>query len=128
MRPDPVIPMACETTVPAAAPPTVPLSVLAVVPAPLAPLAPDVLPARRVARSENVVGGCEERMHHLAMVQGSPVPPLRMHRAARGPMIGPARAGSRVECLRRCGSDGFCDPSSPSGCGGEYCLAGREIV
>jgi hypothetical protein len=90
--------------------------------------AADALPARRAARAENVVGGGQDRMHHLAMVPASAMPALRMRAPGRADPLGPARPGSRVDCLRRCGSDGFCDPSSPSGCGGEYCLAGRDQV
>lgn len=116
-----------DTLGPAVGPGPVPVQV-PVLPLPLPPLAQDTLPARRATRAENVVGGGQDRMHHLAMVPGSTVPPLRMRTPGRTNTLGPARPGSRVECMRRCGSDGFCDPSSPSGCGGEYCLAGRDLV
>lgn len=103
---------------------------------PLAPMAPaalpppgrDLLPASRATRTDYLVGGGEDRMHHLAMVAGSPVPPPRMAVPGRPRTPAPVRPASRIDCMRRCGSDGFCDPSSASGCGGEYCLAGRDQV
>jgi hypothetical protein len=80
------------------------------------------------APADNLVGGGEDRMRYLAMVAATSVPPLRMSPAERERAITAARPRSRIECMRRCGSNGFCDPSSPSGCGGEYCLAGRDLV
>jgi hypothetical protein len=79
--------------------------------------------------ADNVVGGGgEDRMGYLAMVAATCAPPLRMSQAERARGVTAARPRSRIECMRRFGNDGFCDPSSESGRGGEYCLAGSDLV
>ncbi|MFB9241743.1 hypothetical protein IV454_18890 [Massilia antarctica] len=121
----------------APAPAAAPLAqeTLEALPAPQATPGADVISGERRGgrkndgrNADNVVGGGEDRMRHLAMAPGGPAPPLRTGSAGREHAITPVRALSRIECMRRCGSDGFCDPSSASGCGGEYCLAGRDLV
>jgi hypothetical protein len=69
----------------------------------------------------DTVGG-DDRLRYLAMVAATSVAPLRPAQAEPRKTIAAVLARSRAECARRCGSDGFCDPSSPSGCSGEYCL------
>jgi hypothetical protein len=74
------------------------------------------------------IGGGDDRLRYLAMVAATSVPPLRQLQAPREPAVTAPAPRTRAECERRCGSDGFCDPSSASGCGGEYCLPGRDLV
>ncbi|MYM98730.1 hypothetical protein, partial [Duganella vulcania] len=78
--------------------------------------------------ADHFVVGAEIRMDYLSLAAATAAPPLRMNRAGREPALKAARPSSRIECMRRCASDGFCDPSDDSGCGGEYCLAGRDRV
>ena len=71
-------------------------------------------------RDETIIGS-GDRAHHLALVAGSPLPRLRALLRGREPLLSRARPASRAQCQRRCGAAGFCDPSSPLGCGGAYC-------
>jgi hypothetical protein len=68
------------------------------------------------------IPGVSDRVHYLAMAAISVFPGLRPGAKKRESTLQPVgRPASRSECERRCGSDGFCDPSSKFGCGGEYC-------
>lgn len=62
-----------------------------------------------------------ERTSYLAMSHGGGVTELRPPKMGLAKVLPETRPSSRAECARRCGSDGFCDPSSELGCGGEYC-------
>lgn len=120
------------TAAPAARPvaPHAPVVVKAPRPAPPAKVGPhgdddnDRLcdpPADGPAPPEPIIGS-GDRAHHLALVSGTAVALLRPQ-AARMPERLPAlRPASRQACERRCGKAGQCDPSSPFGCGGEFCL------
>ncbi|WP_211923327.1 hypothetical protein, partial [Duganella radicis] len=56
-----------------------------------------------------------------AVVADPGPPPLRPPKLARPGLLPALRPKSRADCERRCGSDGFCDPSDPLGCGGVHC-------
>ena len=79
----------------------------------------------RDAEDERIIGS-GDRAHHLALIAGTPVPVLQPRRAQRTPLITRAAPKSRADCRRRCGKDGFCDPSSALGCGGVHC--GNPII
>ena len=72
-------------------------------------------------RHEPIIGS-GDRAHHLALVAGSVVPPLRPPVARPAERLPALRPTSRQACERRCSKAGQCDPSSPFGCGGEFCL------
>jgi hypothetical protein len=68
------------------------------------------------------IPGVSDRVHYLAMAAISVFPGLRSGAKKRESTLQPVgRPASRSDCERRCGSDGFCDPSSKFGCGGEHC-------
>lgn len=72
-------------------------------------------------RHEPIIGS-GDRAHHLALVAGTAVVPLRPAPARTAERLPALRPASRQACERRCGKAGQCDPSSPFGCGGEFCL------
>jgi hypothetical protein len=73
-------------------------------------------------RPNPAIPGVSDRVHYLAMAAISVFPGLRPGAKKRESTLQPVgRPASRSECERRCGSDGFCDPSSKFGCGGEHC-------
>lgn len=72
-------------------------------------------------RHEPIIGS-GDRAHHLALVAGTAPVALRPPRAATAERLQALRPASRQACERRCGRAGQCDPASPFGCGGEYCL------
>jgi len=72
-------------------------------------------------RHEPIIGS-GDRAHHLALVAGTAAVVLRAPRAATAERLQALRPASRQACERRCGKAGQCDPASPFGCGGEYCL------
>lgn len=73
-------------------------------------------------RESQVITGMGDRARHLAMVNGNAVPQAARSYVGKTPILDKSKPASRGDCERRCGSDGFCDPSSPKGCGGMYCL------
>lgn len=72
-------------------------------------------------RHEPIIGS-GDRAHHLALVAGTAVVPLRPTSARTAERLQALRPASRQACERRCGRAGQCDPASPFGCGGEFCL------
>ena len=80
-------------------------------PPPPAPLAPEPEPL--------VDSG--DKLHRVAVVADTYIVPLRPPRLGRVGLVPALRPKSRAECERRCGSEGFCDPSDPIGCGGLHC-------
>ncbi len=74
-----------------------------------------------IEMSESIVGS-GDRAYHLALIFGSSIPSLRPLAASRTQLLPALRPSSQAECQRRCGTGGFCDPSSNLGCGGEYCV------
>lgn len=78
-------------------------------------------PAGGSARHEPIVGS-GDRAHHLALVPGTAAALLRPPAARTAERLPALRPASRQACERRCGKAGQCDPSSPFGCGGEFCL------
>lgn len=66
-------------------------------------------------------GESGDRLHRVAVVAHLWLQELRAPRMKSGSSISAARPKSRAECQRRCGHDGFCDPSDPHGCGGVHC-------
>ncbi|WEF32235.1 hypothetical protein [Pseudoduganella chitinolytica] len=109
------------------APPSRP-SAPAAVKAPRAPVKIEPRPASEddrlgepPPRYEPVVGA-GDRAHHLALVAGTALPALRPSPARTGERLQALRPASRQACERRCGRAGQCDPASPFGCGGEFCL------
>lgn len=73
-------------------------------------------------RESEVIIGVGDRARHLAMANGHGVPDAPRTHIGKTPILNKSRPASRGDCERRCGSDGFCDPSSPNGCGGSFCL------
>jgi hypothetical protein len=65
--------------------------------------------------------GIDDRVPYLALTAGAATPTLRPPKMASTSTVKPLLPKSRAECRRRCGSDGFCDPSSELGCGGVHC-------
>lgn len=70
-------------------------------------------------RDREPAGG--RRPRRIAVVADPGPPPLRPPKLARPGLLPALRPKSRADCERRCGSDGFCDPSDPLGCGGVHC-------
>jgi hypothetical protein len=69
-----------------------------------------------------------DRLHRLAVVAHTFIQQLRPPKMNRSSALPALRAKSRAECERRCGSDGFCDPSSPLGCGGLHCGRQSDVL
>jgi hypothetical protein len=67
------------------------------------------------------IAGVDDRVPHMAMVAGAATPLLRPPKLTTSSAVQKLRPKSRAECQRRCGCNGFCNPSSPLGCGGVYC-------
>ncbi|MGI4846687.1 MAG: hypothetical protein ACRYGK_00880 [Janthinobacterium lividum] len=72
-------------------------------------------------RESNVINGVGDRSAHLALKHGATQLAARIDYPAR-PVLDKSLPASRAACERRCGSDGFCDPSNPLGCGGLHCI------
>lgn len=72
------------------------------------------------------IPGIDDRIPYMALTTGAANPALRPPKMAPPPLVNPLKPKSRAECQRRCGSDGFCDPSSELGCGGMHC--GRKYA
>ncbi|MFJ3044655.1 hypothetical protein ACIPEN_02385 [Herbaspirillum chlorophenolicum] len=81
----------------------------------------DLIADDEPASQRHTIIGSGDRAHHLAMAPGTPAPQPRQPSARRDALIMPPKPKSRAECQRRCGKNGFCDPSSDLGCGGEHC-------
>ena len=62
-----------------------------------------------------------DKLHRVAVVADIYLLPLHPPRLGRAGTVPALRPKSRAECERRCGSEGFCDPSDPIGCGGVHC-------
>ncbi|HWW05979.1 hypothetical protein [Collimonas sp.] len=77
---------------------------------------------------DETIIGSGDRAHHLAMIAITATPPLRRAAPEKPRSLPSLRPSSRAECGRRCGADGFCDPSSEFGCGGEYCVHLHESL
>lgn len=69
-----------------------------------------------------------DRLHRLAVVAHTFIQQLRLPKMNRSSALPALRPKSRAECERRCGSDGFCDPSAPLGCGGLHCGHQRDML
>jgi hypothetical protein len=69
-----------------------------------------------------------DRLHRVAVVANTFTEPLRPPKMARPSTLAALRPKSKAECERRCGSDGFCDPSDLLGCGGVHCGQPRDIL
>lgn len=67
------------------------------------------------------ITGDGECAYYLAMVGGTGTSLLRAPNMAKQNALPAVKPWSKAECKRRCGADGFCDPSSALGCGGEHC-------
>ncbi|RZI42212.1 hypothetical protein EGT07_13390 [Herbaspirillum sp. HC18] len=74
------------------------------------------------------IPGIDDRAAHLAMAVVPGRPALRRPRLPAKNSLPALRPSSRAECERRCGSDGFCDPSSELGCGGIHCGRKQDKV
>lgn len=68
-----------------------------------------------------VIAGVGDRRPDLAMAALPGTPSLRPATARKKSSVDALRPKSRADCGKRCGRDGFCDPSNPLGCGGMYC-------
>ncbi|MFC7518725.1 hypothetical protein ACFQUU_27310 [Herbaspirillum sp. GCM10030257] len=71
---------------------------------------------------EGTLPAAESRVEYLAMVAVPGGTTLASPQLGKTTGLRALRPKSRVECERRCGSDGFCDPSDERGCGGEFCI------
>jgi hypothetical protein len=80
----------------------------------------------RLTAHERVLSARADRVHYLAMAAMAGALLLRPPAPSAAGTLPALKPQSRAECQRRCGTDGFCDPSDPLGCGGEYC-AGRHV-
>jgi hypothetical protein len=69
----------------------------------------------------DMIVGIGDRVSYLAMNNDPGTTKLNDPTMGESPVFAPLRPTSRLECEGRCGEDGFCDPSSKFGCGGEYC-------
>ncbi|WP_211474757.1 hypothetical protein [Collimonas humicola] len=69
----------------------------------------------------NEISRSAERMYYLAMVAAAGESLLRAPKMRAQNSVPALPPRSQADCQRRCGSDGFCDPSSALGCGGEHC-------
>lgn len=76
---------------------------------------------RKPSASAEPLIGAGGQVRPLPMVATTVAPALRPPMMKKSGALPPSRPKSRAECERRCGSDGFCDPSSLLGCGGEHC-------
>ena len=125
MMKKPELPLAAPPPAPRAAPqPSPPLK--APRPAPPARVEPQALAENDrlcdpPVKHEPIIGS-GDRAHHLALVAGTAVMPLRPATTPTAARLQALRPASRDACERRCGKAGQCDPASPFGCGGEYCL------
>lgn len=81
--------------------------------------------ARLTVRERRMLARAD-RVHYLAMAAMVGTPLLRAPAPVGSVALPGIRPPSRAECQRRCGTDGFCDPSDSLGCGGEHC-AGRQF-
>lgn len=70
---------------------------------------------------EETIIGSGDRAHHLALNYTQVAVFLRTSRIIRPPLIAPGAPLSPSQRQRRCLQSGFCDPSSPLGCGGQLC-------
>jgi hypothetical protein len=68
-----------------------------------------------------LIPGVDDRVPYMAMAPGASMPLLRSPKLTKASTVKKLKPKSRAECHRRCGSNGFCDPSSALGCGGVYC-------
>ncbi|BEV15662.1 hypothetical protein HBDW_24500 [Herbaspirillum sp. DW155] len=74
----------------------------------------------RHAGEETIIGS-GDRAHHLALKYTQVSVSLRPSRIVTPPLIAPGAPLSPSQRQRRCLQSGFCDPSSPLGCGGQFC-------
>ena len=91
-----------------------------VMPGGIVPGGVDLLLEEGEERDARIVGS-GDRAHHLALAPGALRREAQRPPSGRESLVLPLRPESRVECQRRCGKAGFCDPASDLGCGGEYC-------
>ncbi|SFV13944.1 hypothetical protein [Pseudoduganella namucuonensis] len=77
---------------------------------------------------EDAPGEGGDRLHRVAVVADTFIEPLRPPKMDRPGSLPALRPKSKAECERRCGSDGFCDPSAPLGCGGVHCGRRHDIL
>lgn len=68
-----------------------------------------------------LISGVTDRLHHLAMIALPGKFSLRGLPVSKSINLRVLKPTSRVDCENRCGGNGFCDPSSEHGCGGEFC-------
>jgi hypothetical protein len=80
----------------------------------------------RLSAPERGLSARADRVHYLAMAAMAGTLLLRPPAPGAAAILPAIKPQSRAECQRRCGTDGFCDPSDPLGCGGEYCV-GRHV-
>jgi hypothetical protein len=69
-----------------------------------------------------------DRLHRVAVAAHTLTHELRPAKMERRSSLPALRPKSKAECERRCGSDGFCDPSDPLGCGGLHCGQQRDVL
>jgi hypothetical protein len=81
----------------------------------------ETLTTSEARAAEHLVPGIGDRVPYLAMVAGAASPLLRSPELAKMNQVKAPKPKSRAQCQRRCGRNGFCDPSSELGCGGVYC-------
>jgi hypothetical protein len=77
---------------------------------------------RDLVAMEDALPISESRTEYLAMVAAPGSTTLAPPQLGKTNGLRALRPKSRIECERRCGSDGFCDPSDERGCGGKLCI------
>lgn len=69
-----------------------------------------------------------DRLHRVAVVAHLFLQDLRQPKMKKTGLLPPVKPKSKADCQRRCGSDGFCDPTDPLGCGGVYCGKSGDML
>ena len=92
--------------------------------------------SRRTSLAQENAGLCDgpppgesgDELHRVAVVAHTVNHELRPPKMGRPPLPPALRPKSKAECERRCGSNGFCDPSNLLGCGGVHCGQQRDML
>jgi hypothetical protein len=77
---------------------------------------------------DEMVAESGDRLNRVAVVAHTVNQESQTPKQGRLSTLVALKPKSKAECERRCGSDGFCDPSSVFGCGGVHCGRRHDIV
>ncbi|HVK95917.1 MAG TPA: hypothetical protein VM571_14460 [Noviherbaspirillum sp.] len=85
--------------------------------------------SRKEAPDDNdLIMEAGDRLHRVAVVAQTFIQELRSPQMKKTTTLPKLKPKSRAECERRCGTDGFCDPSNILGCGGTHCGASHDML